>query len=378
MREIGETARGQIVTDISVFIPVYKESQQLPNILEKLVSQDVSKEIFVSIDEPETQFLEKIQSFTDVKFIINKKRIGKANALNNSVKLSSGKVLLFLDADVELPDDPSFLKKIIDEMRHTDILDIKKRVIRNSFLSKMTYYEYFTFNISAWIASEALHKCPATNGAAFAIRRETFDAVGGFSNVVAEDLDIATRAFLKGYAFAYTKEVEVQNVVHSSWRKWFKQRRRWAIGQALWLKGCYKELFKECMKKPQIFLPGLFFLYPSLAMFFLTVMVPSSWLRESLLMFSFLLSVKFNIALPVFLASLATADLLKALLISLTSFAVTAITFYIFARKLSFKIRLHELFVYYFFYSIVWLAIIAVGYIQVLVFKKKAAPDWVT
>lgn len=378
MRKIGEAERGQIVTEISVFIPVYRESQQLPNILKKLVPQNVSKEIFVTIDEPEPQFLEKIQEFAGVKFIVNKKRIGKANALNYSVKLSSGKVLLFLDADIDLPDDPSFLKKIIDEMRHTDVLDIKKRVIRNSFLSKMTYYEYFTFNVSAWIASEHLRKCPATNGAAFAIKRETFDAVNGFSNVVAEDLDIATKAFLKGFSFAYTKEVEVQNVVHSSWRKWFRQRRRWAIGQALWLKGCYKELFKECMKKPQIFLPGLFFLYPSIAMFFLTVMIPSNWLHESLLMFSFLLSMKFNIALPVFLASLATADLLKALLISLASFMVTAITFFLFARKLNFKIKLHELFFYYFFYSIAWLAIIALGYIQVLLFKKKAAPDWVT
>ncbi|MEM2967904.1 MAG: glycosyltransferase family 2 protein [Candidatus Bathyarchaeia archaeon] len=366
------------MTDISVFIPVYKESQQLPSILKKLVPQAVSKEIFVSIDEPETQFLEKMQSFAGVKFIINKKRIGKANALNNAVKLSSGKVLLFLDADVELPDDQDFLKKIIDEMEHTDVLDIKKRVIRNSFLSKMTYYEYFTFNISAWIASEHLRRCPATNGAAFAIKRETFDAVNGFGNVVAEDLDIATKAFLKGYSFAYTKEVEVLNVVHSSWRKWFKQRRRWAIGQALWLKSCYKDLFRECIKKPQIFLPGLFFLYPSIAMFFLTVMVPSNWLHDSLVMGSFLLSLKFNIALPVFLASLATADLLKALLISLASFAVTAFTFHVFARKLKFKIKLHELFIYYFLYSIAWIAIIAIGYIQVLLFKKKAAPDWVT
>ncbi|MGB9913919.1 MAG: glycosyltransferase [Candidatus Bathyarchaeales archaeon] len=374
-----ERQRGSIVADISVFIPVYKESQQLPNILKKLVLQDVSKEIFVSIDKPEAEFLEKIQRcFGNVQFIINEKRIGKANALNSAVNLSTGKVLLFLDADIELPNDPDFLKKIIDELKNADILDLKKRVIRNSFLAKMTYYEYFTFNVSAWIASERLRRCPATNGAAFAIRREVFDAVGGFSNVVAEDLDIATKAFFKGYSFAYTNKVEVLNVVHSSWRKWFKQRRRWAIGQALWLKCYYKALFKECMKKPQIFLPGLFFLYPSLAMFFLTVLVPSNWLRESLVMFSFLLSVKFNIALPVFLSSLATTDLLKALLISLASFAVTAITFALFARKLQFKIRFHELFIYYFFYSMAWLVIIIAGYIQVIFFKKKAAPDWVT
>jgi glycosyltransferase involved in cell wall biosynthesis len=113
-------------TDISVFIPVYREAEQLANILKKLVLQDVAKEIFVTIDAPSEQFLERIKQFSGVKLLINEERIGKANALNKSVKLSSGKVLLFLDADIELPDDPDFLKKIIEEMKHTDILDIKK------------------------------------------------------------------------------------------------------------------------------------------------------------------------------------------------------------------------------------------------------------
>lgn len=364
--------------DISIFIPVYKESQQLPTILNKLFLQDVAKEIFVTIDAPTTQFLEEIKQFSNVKFVINEKRIGKANALNNSVKLSSGKVLLFLDADIELPDDPVFLKKIIEEMKHTELLDIKKKVVKNSFLSKMAYYEYFTFNIGAWLASEHLKKCPATNGAAFAIKRETFDSIKGFRTVVAEDLDLATRAFLNDHSFAYTKEVEVKNVVHSNWRKWFGQRKRWAIGQALWFRECYRALFKKCVKKPQIFLPGLFFLYPSVMAFFLTLAVPSAWMQESLFVFSLLLSVKFNIALPVFLVSLLTADLLKAVLISLSSFALTAIVFFVFSRKLGFEIKLHELFIYYYFYSFVWLTIIVIGYVQVLVFKKKVAPDWVT
>jgi cellulose synthase/poly-beta-1,6-N-acetylglucosamine synthase-like glycosyltransferase len=263
-------------------------------------------------------------------------------------------------------------------MRHTDLLDIKKKVARHSFLSKMAYYEYFTFNIGAWIASKHLKKCPAANGAAFAIKRETFDSIGGFRKVIAEDLDLATRAFLDDYAFAYTKEVEVKNVVHSNWGNWFRQRKRWAIGQALWLKEWYRDLSKKCLRKPQIFLPGIFFLYPSVMVFFLTIAVPTAWLYDSLLVFSFFVSVKFNIALPVFLLSLFTADLLKAVLMSLASFAITAVTFFAFSRKLGFEMKLHELFVYYFFYSAIWLAIMVIGYVQVIVFRKKVAPDWVT
>ena len=80
-----------------------------------------------------------------------------------------------------------------------------------------------------------------------------------------------------------------------------------------------------------------------------------------MLVFSLFLSVKFNIMLPVFLVSLGTADILKILTISLSGFALTAAVFYGLSRKLGFKeMKLHELFVYYFFYSTIWLAIIVV------------------
>lgn len=370
-----------LIVDVSIFIPVYKESDQLESVLNELVTQNVSKEIFVTVDQPNEDFLKKVDSLRnlDVKFIVNKERVGKANALNSTVELSSGGVLLFLDSDVGLPNDPEYLRKIVMEMQHTDLLDIKKKVTKGkSFLSKMAYYEYFTFNISAWLASRFLHKCPAVNGAAFAIRREIFEKVNGFKTVVAEDIDLATRAFLEDTSFAYTSNVEVKSVVHTDWRKWFTQRRRWAIGQALWLKDWYKQLARRFVKKPQVFLPSLFFLYPSIAVVFLSAVIPSLWMYNSLLVFSLFLSVKFNVALPIFLFSLATADAIKVLLISLSGFGFTAAVFYGLSRKLGFQMKLHELFVYYFFYSTIWMVILIVGHIQVLVLGKKSGPGWKT
>jgi cellulose synthase/poly-beta-1,6-N-acetylglucosamine synthase-like glycosyltransferase len=346
--------------------------------LRELVAQNAEKEVIVAIDEPNKAFLEKIKAFNNVKFIINKERIGKANALNNSIKQSSGEILLFLDADVELPNDPEFLNKIIKELKNADVLDIKKKVTKQSFLSKMAYYEYFTFNVGSWIASEHLRKCPAANGAAFAIKRETFDSVGGFRKVVAEDIDIATRAFLKGHSFSYTKEVEVRNVVHSDWSTWYRQRKRWAIGQALWLKDFYKDLARKCASKPQIFLPALFVLYPPLISMSLTFLLPSTWVYDSLLVFSMFLSTRFNTVLPVFLFTLPFADALKTVLISLMSFAITAVVFFKLSKKLGFEMKIHELFVYYFFYSVLWIAVIFIGYFDVLIRRTKVAPDWRT
>jgi biofilm PGA synthesis N-glycosyltransferase PgaC len=108
-----------VTVDISIFVPIYKESDQLTSVLNELSSQNVAKEIFVTVDEPSNEFSKKIKNLENenVKFIINKERIGKANAVNNTVKLSSGKVLLFLDSDVQINSDPDFLRKIIMELK---------------------------------------------------------------------------------------------------------------------------------------------------------------------------------------------------------------------------------------------------------------------
>jgi hypothetical protein len=40
--------------------------------------------------------------------------------------------------------------------------------------------------------------------------------------------------------------------------------------------------------------------------------------------------------------------------------------------------KLHEFFVYYFFYSTIWMAIIIIGVIQVIALRKKVALGWTT
>jgi biofilm PGA synthesis N-glycosyltransferase PgaC len=367
--------------DISIFVPIYRESTQLEGMLDVLCSQNVSKEIFVTVDEPSESFAQRLAKIKreNVTIIVNKERTGKANACNETVKHSSGGILLFLDADVSLPADPDYLRKIVMEMQKTDILDIKKEVNKDkTFLSKMAYYEYLTFNMSAWLSSKFMKKCPAVNGAAFAIKREMFEKVHGFRKVVAEDIDLATRAFLAEGSFAYTQDVEVKNVVYTDWHKWYTQRRRWSIGQALWVMDWYKDLLRKFAKKPQVFLPSLFFLYPSVTIFALSAFIPSVWMYNGLLFFSLFLSVKLNFALPLFLVSLATADLLKIAVMSLAGFGITAAVFYAFGRKLGFRdMKLHELFLYYFFYSSLWWIFVIVGMVQVIG-GRKSGPGWKT
>ena len=362
--------------DVSVFIPIYRESTHLADILNVLVSQEIEKEIFVLLDEPTEYSLRILKRFRTVKFVVNENRVGKAEALNKAVELSCGRILLFLDADIAIPSDSGFLERIVNMMSDTDLLDIKKEVINESFLSKMSYYEYVGFNIGSWLLSKVIKRCPAVNGAAFAIRKDVFDSLQGFRRVLSEDLDLALRAFVKNYKFDYTKEVKVYNYVHSTWQKWIVQRRRWAIGAALWLKEYCKDLVKISARRPQVYVPALFLLFPSLTLILSSFFVPDLFIHRLFSLLLIFLAVRFSFIIPVLILITLSINVFKSVLFTLTSFFTFSTLFFIFSKKLEFKFKIHEFFIYYFFYSLLSLLIMVTGILEVFILDKRTVSDW--
>ena len=113
---------------MSIFIPVYRESDMLEGLLEDLLEDPYEdKEIFVIIDEPSLKSLRLIDKFKGkVNFVLNGERRGKARVLNDAVEDSSGDILLFLDADVTIDGESGdFLKKISDSLENADRVEIK-------------------------------------------------------------------------------------------------------------------------------------------------------------------------------------------------------------------------------------------------------------
>jgi glycosyltransferase involved in cell wall biosynthesis len=89
---------------ISVIIPVFRESEYLETLLSQLLEDPFnSKEIIVVADEPSEKTLGTEKAFGgSVKFIINKKRLGKSKALNDAARAACGETMLFIDSDVVL------------------------------------------------------------------------------------------------------------------------------------------------------------------------------------------------------------------------------------------------------------------------------------
>ena len=364
---------------ISVFIPVYRNSDLLEDLLEELVSDPYwNREIFIVVDEPAEEVFEIVERFHEkVHFILNNTRKGKVEALNEAVKLSSGEILVFIDADVWLGKCENFLETIALEMKETDILDIKKKILKDSFLSKMVNYEFVGSNFSSYLYSKLVKKCFAVGGTAFAIKREAFEEVGGFAKVISEDLDLAVKAFLRNRRFKFADKIEVYTKAPSNWRCWLVQRKRWGIGTGVWIKTHGGKIVKYIARYPYIAFPCALMLFPTVALMLLNYLC---CIFPDIQLFSFIprvLASQLNIssASLLYLSPKMASILFTALTNLFLGFIVFSMIFYAASKKLRFRFNLAEFVVYYFFYQPISFLVLLAGIISGLLFKNHRL-DW--
>jgi len=363
----------------SIFIPVYKESEFLEPLLDKLVANSPEKkEIIVVVDEPTDKSLSLAQKYTgNVRFIWNGERRGKANVLNEIVKQSSSDVLFFLDSDVRIDSDvEGMLETINREIRDADIVEVKKDVIRDSFLARIVSYDYLGFNFTNWFFAKKLNRCVGLNGAAFAIKRETFEALGGFRKVIMEDLDIGTRSFIKGVRYRFVNDFRVYTKAPSSWSDWFRQRKRWALGSALWFKEYFREFMRIAKAHHGVLLPALLFVFPCLPFFLVTIAMPDDfWVKAMYFSLLFLSTQSTLLLTPAAFTSTSLA-FFRNLFLMMGSIGACSSLFYLLSRKIGSAFNPLEFVFFYLLYSPLWLLLIITNLSKVCLHQKTASVDW--
>lgn len=369
------------IEKISIFIPVYRESEILRQTLTFLLEDPYErKEIFVVIDEPTEKSINIVKEFfpRGIHFKLNGVRKGKVNALNEVVKEASGDIFLFLDADVLLNDSvgQNFLETIAKAMKDAEIIEIKKQVIRDSFVARIANYDYIGFALASLYFSRKVGRCLAINGAAFAIKRETFEALGGFRRTICEDLDIATRSFANGARFKFIDGLAVLTKAPSSLRGWFNQRKRWAIGAAFWIKDNFRILRRALRKHPRAIALSLLSAFPSIPLLLASLLIPDKVFAKVAYMLLLLLSTTTSLLVfPVALTSIVIPAV-KCLTMLLISFLGYSLTFFIFAKKLGFPFNLLEFAAYYFVMAPLWLMLIVSALIRLCIKRDKVNIDW--
>lgn len=220
---------------VSIIFPIYKRSKYLENNIQKILEDPYPndlKEIIISIDSPEDDFLNKLlelkNKYKNIILIISKDRRGKVSATNDAVKISSGEILFFFDADIII--DYININGIIEELKEYDIIEFYKEIIKKGWLGYLMFIEFSSyFDIIDPILNKT-KKPLFLNGSGFATKKSVWNAVDGYSKVYVEDVDFAMKAGKKGYTYHMSKNVKILIEPLKSLRQWIEQRKRWGFG----------------------------------------------------------------------------------------------------------------------------------------------------
>ena len=172
----------------SVVIPTKNEDKWIERTLSALTASKQSKEIII-VDNDCGVGLKKIASKYSCRLL---KDTTPAKSRNSGAKLSSGDIIVFVDADIIVP--PNCLDHattIIEKNENIGLVHFKIKPMTDSKFINLSYLamHYYFKMLSFWGFAQGI-------GNFIAVRRSVFDSIGGFDECikVGEDADFYRRA----------------------------------------------------------------------------------------------------------------------------------------------------------------------------------------
>ncbi|MCX7766929.1 MAG: glycosyltransferase family 2 protein, partial [Candidatus Sumerlaeia bacterium] len=143
---------------LSVIIPVYNERRTIDILLEKVRRVPIEKEIIV-VDGNSTdgtrEILKQQESYPDTKIIYEPEPRGRGKALKEGIKIATGDIVIFQDADLEL--DPQDYPKLIAPIEQGKA----KVVFGSRFLGKkspMGFFQYWGNKLINFLVNVLYHQ----------------------------------------------------------------------------------------------------------------------------------------------------------------------------------------------------------------------------
>ncbi len=200
---------------ISVIIPCYNEEKYLPKIIASLKKQTEKGFEIVVVDNNSMDKTFKVAEKLADK-VVKCKEQGLSPARNWGAKVSRGEILAFVDADCTVSKD--WIKIIKEGFKDKSILGMSGPILHKFRNPLKSAFINFIFYIQFWygkIGSKLFHSCFLTSPN-IAIRKGIFNKLGGFENVVCEDIYLSRK--LKKIKDAKIK-LDVRMKVYSSTRR---------------------------------------------------------------------------------------------------------------------------------------------------------------
>ena len=222
---------------VSLLIPAYNEESSIRETVEAVLNIDYDNLIeVIVINDGSTDNTGKIareleKEFQKVK-LFDKPNSGKADSLNQAVKIANGELIAIVDAD-SFPSRDSFNKMLGYFDDEDDVGCVTTRIlVRNprNMVQRLQSIEYKVIAFSRKIFDflDAVYVAP---GPLVIYRKSSLQKIGGFDvKNMTEDIEATWHLSFENYKVRMSFLPSVKTVSPDTWRKWIKQRVRWNIG----------------------------------------------------------------------------------------------------------------------------------------------------
>jgi len=342
---------------ISVLVPAFNEEDSIKETVESILKTDYGNllEIIIINDGSKDNTL-KIARELEKKYsivkILDKKNSGKADSLNQAMKIAEGELIAVVDAD-SYPDEQA-LYSMAGYFNDEKTGAVTTRILvkdKDNFLRKMQSVEYkviaFTRKLLGFLDSIYV-----TPGPMALYRKSALVKIGGFdAKNMTEDIEITWHLIKDGYKIKMSFTSKATTVSPDTLRKWFKQRIRWNIGGYQTILKYKNYFFRKGMLG--MFILPFFSISLILGVFGLGVLI---YRTARSLLISYL-STKYSIAAQTAILTLNDVNLNPSVLnfLGITSFILGMAFIFLALRNVDKHIKERESFFSVIFYSLVYI-----------------------
>jgi biofilm PGA synthesis N-glycosyltransferase PgaC len=231
---------GQRYQDVTILIAAYNEEGSIASTLSGIFLQDYPAKIHVIVidDGSKDRTVEIVREYlplhSNLELIDLQKNGGKAAALNHGLKKCKTDIVISIDADSYIL--KSGIKYIVGRYL-SDPPDTKavagQILIRNSrenWITKAQEWDYF-LGIATTKRIQSLFQGTLVAQGAFSLYdRKTVESLGGWPEMVGEDIVLTWRILSAGYRVGHAENALAFTDCPNTLKQFVRQRQRWSRG----------------------------------------------------------------------------------------------------------------------------------------------------
>lgn len=224
----------------TVLVAAYNEEGSIGETVDSLVSQDYPGELKVivindgSADRTAGIVRELTRKYENLELIDLEKNAGKANALNQGLKACSTDIVITVDADCSAHVDAirTLVGRYLSDPENTKAVagSIMVKNPKQSWITKAQEWDYF-LGISITKRIQSMFQGTLVAQGAFSLYdRKTLIKIGGWPEMVGEDIVLTWKMLDAGYRIGHAENAYVYTTTPSTLKQFARQRRRWSRG----------------------------------------------------------------------------------------------------------------------------------------------------